>query len=84
MSAIVSVKKEKCETSFKSSIRPSRPISEITTSHICRLKRLETQLIKNYISVFLIKRVRAHMSYILGVKWLSGCNEVGYHEIYQK
>ena len=49
MSAIVAAKKEKCETSFKSSIGPSRPISEITTSHVCRLKRLETQLIKNQV-----------------------------------
>ena len=42
LSATVAVKKEKTAMSFKSSIGPSHPISEITTSDVCRLKRLET------------------------------------------
>ena len=49
MSAIVAVKNEKCEARFKSSLGPSSPISEITTSHVCRLKRQETQLFKNQV-----------------------------------
>ena len=48
MSVIVVLKKKTCEASLKSSIGPSRPISEITTSHVCRL-RLETRLIKNHV-----------------------------------
>ena len=40
--AIAAVKKEKTAMSFKSSIGPSHPIFEIATSHLCRLKRLET------------------------------------------
>ena len=36
-------------------------------------------------SLFLIKREReGTMSYILDVRWLSGCCELGDHEIYQK
>ena len=46
ISAIVAVKKEKSEMSFKSSIGP---IYEITTSHVCKLKRLETRLIKTQV-----------------------------------
>ena len=49
MSAIVAVKNEKREARFKSSLGPSSPISEITTSHVCRLKRQETQLFKNQV-----------------------------------
>ena len=30
------------------------------------------------------KMSKGTLSYILGVKWLSGCSEVGDHEIYQK
>ena len=45
-SATVAAKKEKSEMSFKSSIRQSCPISEITNSYVCRLKRLETRVIK--------------------------------------
>ena len=44
----VAVKKEKNEMSFKCSIGPSQPISEITT-HVCRLKTLETWLIKDQV-----------------------------------
>ena len=46
-------------------IGPSRPISEITT-HVSRLKILETQLIKD--QVFSIKEIEGTMSYILGAK----------------
>ena len=51
ISAIVAVKKKKSDISFKSNIRPSCPISEITTSHVCRLTRPEKRAIKN--NVFL-------------------------------
>ena len=44
--AILAVKKGKNEMSFKSSIKPSCPISEIATSHVCRLKNLERRVIK--------------------------------------
>ena len=47
--AIAAVKKEKSQMSFKSIIGPSHPISEIATSHVCGLKRLETRVIKNYV-----------------------------------
>ena len=67
--------------SFKSSTGPSHPISEITTRG-CRLKRLETQSIKD--QVFSNQENEGTMSYILGVKCLSGCSELGDHEIYQK
>ena len=52
--AIVAVKKEKSEMSFKSSIRPSHPISEMATSHVCGIKRLEMRVIK--IRVFFLSR----------------------------
>ena len=65
----VAVKKEKNEMSFKFSIGASRPIFEIT-AHVCRLKRLETWLIKD--QVFSSQESESTMSYILGVKWLSG------------
>ena len=82
LSAIAAVKKEKTETNFKSSVGPSYPISEIATSHVCTLKRLETKVIKNHVCQH--QESEGTMSYILGVKWLSGCSEVGNHEIYQK
>ena len=44
-------------------IGPSRSISEVTT-HVCRLKRLETQLIKD--QVFSVQKSDDTMSYILG------------------
>ena len=44
----VDVKKGKHEVSFKFSIGPSHPISEII-AHVCRLKGLETWLIKNQV-----------------------------------
>ena len=61
-SAIMAVEKEKSEMSFKSSIKPSWPISQITTSHAFRLKRLETRMTK---SVSLIKRVKAQRHVLL-------------------
>ena len=47
ISAIAAVKKKKSEMNFKSSIRPSHPISEIMNFHVCSLKRPETRAIKN-------------------------------------
>ena len=58
ISAKVAVKKEKSEMSFKSSIRPSHIISEMKTSHICGLKRLEMRVIK--FQVFLLSREWGH------------------------
>ena len=47
------------------------------------LERLDMTVIEN--CVFLIKRaIESTVSYILDVKWLSGCNEVGGNELYQK
>ena len=43
------VKKKKSEMSFKFSIGPSHPISEIATSHVCKLKGLKTRVIKNLV-----------------------------------
>ena len=59
ISAIAAVKKEKNKMNLKSSIGPSHPISEIATSHVYRIKRLETRVIKNH--VFSNKRVRAQL-----------------------
>ena len=73
ISASVAVKKEKSEMSFKSSVRPSCPIFEITTSHVCRLKRLEMRVIK--IKCFSYQESEVIMSHILSVKCLSGCSE---------
>ena len=58
ISAKVAVKKEKSEMSFKSSIRPSHIISEMKTSHICGLKRLEMRVIK--FQVFFLSREWGH------------------------
>ena len=49
ISAIATIKKEKSEMKLKSSIGPSHPISETTTSHACKLKTLETRMIKNQV-----------------------------------
>ena len=81
LSAIAALKKEKTEMSLKSSIGPSHSISEKATSHVCRLKRLETRVVKNH--VFSNQASEGTVSYMLGVKWLSGCSEVGdNNEIY--
>ena len=58
ISAKVAVKKEKSEMSFKSSIRPSHIISEMKTSLICGLKRLEMRVIK--FQVFFLSREWGH------------------------
>ena len=46
------------------------------------LKRLETRVIEN--CVFFNQESENAVLYILSVSWLSGCSEVGDHEIYQK
>ena len=46
-SAIEPVKKENTEMSFYFSIRPSHLISEITTCHVCRQKRLKARVTRN-------------------------------------
>ena len=66
LTAIVALKKEKTEISLKSSIEPSYPISKIATSHVRRLKRLETRVIKNH--VFYNDESKGTVSYIPGVK----------------
>ena len=43
------VRKEKSEMSFKFSIGPCHPISEIAASHIWRLNVLKARVIKNYV-----------------------------------
>ena len=53
---ILVVKKEKSHMNFKCSIRSSCPISEITISRVCCLKRQEARVIKK---CFSNKRVRA-------------------------
>ena len=70
--------------SFKSSIGPSHPISEIATSHVCRLKKTRKEGDqKSHVFLF-NQESEGTVSYILSVKWLSDCSEVGDHEIYQK
>ena len=56
--AIAAVKKGATGMSFESSIGPSHPISEIATSHVCRLKKTRNEGDQK-LRVFLIKRVRA-------------------------
>ena len=46
------------------------------------LKRLETGVIEN--CVFFNEEGEDKVQYIMSAKWLSGCSEVGDHEIYQK
>ena len=46
------------------------------------LKRLETRVIEN--CVFFNQEGEDTVQYIMSAKWLSGCSEVGDHEIYQK
>ena len=77
--AIATVKKGTTGMSFESSIGPSHPISEIATSHVCRLEKTRNKGDEKW-HVFLIKGVRAHtVSYILTVKWWSGWSKVGDH-----
>ena len=66
--------------SFESSIGPSHPISEIATSHVCRLKKTRN----DQKSVFFNQESEGTVLYILRVKWVNGCIEVEDHKIYQK
>ena len=51
--AFTAVKKGTSGISFESSIGPSHPISEIVTSHVCRLlKRLEMRVTKKMVCFF--------------------------------
>ena len=69
--------------SFVFSIGPSHPISEIATSHVYRLKKTRNECdLKS--RVFFNQDSEDAETYILSVKWLSGCSEVGDHEIYQE
>ena len=72
ISPIVAVNKEKSKISFKSCIKPSCPISEITTSHVCRLEDYKQEW--SEIKYFSNQESEGAMSYIVGAKWLSGCN----------
>ena len=64
----MAVKQRATEMSFVSSIGPSHPISEIGTSHIYRFNQ----------------ESEGTVLYILSIKWLIGCSQVGDHEMYQK
>ena len=44
---LLQLQRKKSEMSLKSSIGPSHPISELATSDVCSLRRLETSVIKN-------------------------------------
>ena len=61
---IVAVKKEKVKWVSNPVWGPSYPIFEIATSHIWKLRRLETRVIKKW-HIFLIKRVRARCLWLL-------------------
>ena len=79
-SAIAAVKKTTTGMSFKLSIGPSHPISEIVTSHVYWLKKTRSRNMGDLkLHVFLIKRVQCHIFWVS-----SGCSEVGDHEIYQE
>ena len=60
------VKKVKSEMTLKYSIRSSYLTSEITTSHACSLKRLETRVTK--IKWLSNQESEGTMSYIVGDK----------------
>ena len=78
--AIAAVKKTTTGMSFKLSIGPSHPISEIVTSHVYWLKKTRSRNMGDLkLHVFLIKRVQCHIFWVS-----SGCSEVGDHEIYQE
>ena len=64
-------------------IGPSHSIFEIATSHVYRLKKTRNEGdLKS--RVFFNQDSEDTEPYILSVKWLSGCSEVGDHEIYQE
>ena len=64
------------------SIGPSHPVLKLQLLMFTGLKRLETRVIEN--CVFFNQEGEDTVQYILSAKWLSGCSEVGDHEIYQK
>ena len=66
--------------SFESSTGPNHPISEITSSHVCNLKKTRNK--GDQKSHFFNQESEGTVLYILSVKWLSSCSEVGDHEIY--
>ena len=69
--------------SFAFSIGSRYPISEIANSHVYRLEKTRNEDDLK-LRVFLIKKSEDTVPYILSVKWLSDCSEVGDHEIYQE
>ena len=79
----MTVKKIITGMSFIFSIGPSRPISEIATSHVYKLNK-KTRNEGDLKSRFFNQESEVTVSYILIAKWLSGCSEVGDHEIYQE
>ena len=62
MSCLLTVKKGTSGMSFKSSVGPSHPISEIVTSHVCRLKKTKNKGDQTS-HVFLIKGVTVRVTY---------------------
>ena len=78
----MTVKKTTTGMSFIFSIGPSHPISEIATSHVYKLKKTRNK--GDLKSCFFNQESEVTVSYILIAKWLSGCSEVGDHEIYQE
>ena len=66
--------------SFAFSIGPRYSISEIATSHVYRLEKTRNKGDLK-LRVFLIKKSEDTVPYILSVKWLSDCSDVGDHEI---
>ena len=71
MSCYCGCKKRTSGESFESIIGPSNPVSEIATSHDCRLKKTRNKGGQKS-RAFLIKRVRAqcHISECQVVEWL--------------
>ena len=60
------------------------PISEIATSHIYKLKKTRNKGDRNLVFFFNQEESEDTMLYILSVKWLSCCSEVGDHEMCKK
>ena len=78
----MAVKQRTTEMSFVSSIGPSHPISEIGTSHIYRLKKTRNEGDQKL--CFFNQESEGTVLYILSIKWLSGCSQVGDHGMHQK
>ena len=77
LSVILAAKRGKSAMSFKSSIGPIHSVSNISTSYILQVKKTRNK------SRFSNQDRKGIVSYIMGVKCLSGCIEVRDHEIYQ-